>query len=202
MLVFGLAAATPVLSAWQPLFCLLALAFPLVKLDKFVLGHVARSERPLVAGRQGEAASISNRESKAGFTYQMWFTSAPTPQMAGLWASAAERTEWTEVLSLTKGHRTAVLDMYACVELLFPEFAPPVTLYMVPGAPTSEMVARKVSQLESVSRIVMRVGKADCWTFGQRSGAWYVRTFRVYGKGIGSSCIKGRSLRTRAPFND
>jgi hypothetical protein len=166
LLVFGLAAASQLWPAWQPLFCFLALAFPLVKLDKFVLGHFALPERPPVAGPQDEAASIFNRESEVGFTYQMWFTSAPTPQMAGLWAPAAERTEWTKVLSLTKGHRTAVLDTYGCVELLFPEFVPPVTLYMVPGAPTPEMVARKVSQLKSVSRIVMprwESGLLDFW---------------------------------------
>jgi hypothetical protein len=166
LLVFGLAAASRLLPKWQPLFCFLALAFPLVKFNRFALSHAVLHERPLAAGRQGEASSISNRDSEVGFTYQMWFTSAPTPQMAGLWAPAAERTEWTKVLSLTKGHRTAVLDTYGCVELLFPEFVPPVTLYMVPGTPTPEMVARKVSQLETVSRIVMprsESGLLDFW---------------------------------------
>jgi hypothetical protein len=189
LLVFGLAAASRLLPEWQLLFCFLALAFPLVKFNKFVLNDAVLLDRPLAAGRQGEAASNSNEESQVGFTYQMWFTSAPTPQMAGLWAPASERTEWTKVLSFTKGHHTAVLDTYGCVELLFPEFAPPVTLYMVPGAPTPEMVARKVSQLESVSRIVMprsQSGLLDFWpAIGSVvrenfTGLWQGERFVVY----------------------
>jgi hypothetical protein len=160
LLVFGLAAASQLFPAWQTLICFLALAFPLVKINKFALSHIALPKLPFAIS-QNLAGSEPRSPREVEFTYQLWFTSAPTAETAGLWASPQERTEWMKVLSLIKGQRTAVLDRFGCVELLFPEFAPPVTLYMVPGAPTAEMVARKVSQLESVSRIVM-----PCWESG------------------------------------
>jgi hypothetical protein len=164
VLVFGLAAAAQLGRAWQPLICFLALAFPLVKLDKFVLRHLSLTEHPIVAARKNQAP-IPGGVPELDFTYQTWFSSTPTPETAGLWAPPQERAEWMKVLSLTKGHRTAVLDTYGCVELLFPEFVPPVTLYMVPGAPTPEMVSRKVRQLESVSRIVIPRGESGLLDF-------------------------------------
>jgi hypothetical protein len=90
-----------------------------------------------------------------GFTYQLWLTTSPSPQTAGLWAVPGERDEWIKVLAMIRGHRAAILEYYGCADLLFSEFSPPVTLLLVRGAVTPGDLSRKLSQLRASSMIVM-----------------------------------------------
>jgi hypothetical protein len=83
------------------------------------------------------------------------FTTAPDPATAGLWASRDEHTEWIRVLATIRNHRAVMLQYYGCSDLLFSEFSPPVTLYLVPGAVTAADLSRKLAQLQGSRMIVM-----------------------------------------------
>src|SRR5579864_1168924 len=93
-------------------------------------------------------------------SYQRWISTAPTRGTAQLWASPEESVEWLKVLTLVRADETrgrpttALLARTGCAELLFPEFAKPVSLYLDPGLPTDEEVMRKAAQLRQASAVV------------------------------------------------
>jgi hypothetical protein len=156
--VIGLAAAARLGTPWEFLVVLLALAVPLTKLDKRIIQHRTLTDHQAsVYTRDPEATmpTAAALPAESGFTYQLWFTTAPSPVTAGLWATSAERTEWVKVLATIRGRQAAMLEYYGCADLLFPEFSPPVTLYLVPGAVTEADLSRKLAQLQASTMIVM-----------------------------------------------
>jgi hypothetical protein len=86
-----------------------------------------------------------------------WKTRAPGATTRGLWATPDERREWTRVLDLTRGHRPVLLTDCEGAALLFPQFAPPMAAYLVPGHPLPAEVRRKAAQLAS-ARMIVKVG--------------------------------------------
>jgi hypothetical protein len=146
--VLGLATAARLSGRWRVLVACLAFAVPLVKVDKRIIERFATAA-------QEPGDNIAVLPDEPGFTYQLWFTTSPSPATAGLWATSGERDEWIKVLGMIQGHRASLLEYYGCADLLFPEFRPPVTLFLVPGSVTPDVLARKLSQLRSSSIIVM-----------------------------------------------
>src|SRR5208337_296537 len=150
ILAIGLAAATVLAVPWKYLVALVAVSIPLVKVNKLLV------ERFAAPGRVGDAVSpIFDASQGNGFTYRLWSSSAPDPQTAGLWSTSEERAEWSEVLAKIRGHRTVLLEWFGCGDLLFPEFSPPVTALLAPGASSIGDVNRKLAQLQSASMIVI-----------------------------------------------
>jgi len=76
---------------------------------------------------------------------------------AGLWASSDEREEWRLVLDSIRGRKAVVLDLKGAVELMYPEFEPPVTLYLDPGLIKSFEIRRKLEQLSEAQMVVVPV---------------------------------------------
>jgi len=77
--------------------------------------------------------------------------------------------------------RAALLARTGCAELLFPEFAKPVSLYLDPGIPTDEEVMRKAAQLRQASAVVV-VGHSLLATWPPFDAALAGRTPAFHGK--------------------
>jgi len=155
--VLGLAAAARLGVRWEILVVCLAFAIPLTKVDKRFIQHFALTRKASSAIAESSSIglpAVSALPVESGFTYQLWFTTSPSAETAGLWAPPVERAEWMRVLAMTLGQRTAILEYYGCADLLFPQFIRPVTLFLVPGVSAAD-ISRKISQLETSSMIVM-----------------------------------------------
>jgi hypothetical protein len=48
-----------------------------------------------------------------------------------------------------------MLEWYGCADLFFSEFQPPVTALLAPGAENPSDVARKISQIQTMSMVVV-----------------------------------------------
>lgn len=158
LLVLGLAAAARLGIGWEVLVACLAFALPIAKVDKRLIQHfaVVRQEKSASAGSSAAGLpAMAALPVDPAFTYQLWFTTSPSAETAGLWATADERAEWIKVIAMVRGHRTAILQYNGCADLLFPEFSPPVTFFLSPGDTFAADVSRKISQLEASSMIVM-----------------------------------------------
>jgi hypothetical protein len=156
--VLGLTAAARLGIRWEVLVACLAFAVPITKIDKLIIEHLASCSARTSREAESDSADVHPIPAlltESGFTYQFWYTTSPSPQTAGLWATSGERDEWIKVLATIRGHRAAMLEYEGCADLLFPEFSPPVTLFLVPGGVTREAMSRKLSQLRASSRIVM-----------------------------------------------
>jgi hypothetical protein len=155
--VLGLAAAARLGIRWEVLVACLAFAVPLTKVDKRIIQRLASSRQGTAAdtGSPAAATSIPALGAETGFTYQFWFTSSASPATAGLFVGPGERDEWIKVLATIRGHRTAMLEYDGCADLLFSEFSPPVTLFLIGGGVTPNDLSRKLSQLRASSMIVM-----------------------------------------------
>jgi len=86
-----------------------------------------------------------------------WDTRRPDAVTVGLWASEDERAEWRLVLDSIRGSKAVVLDLKGAAELMYPEFEPPVTLYMDPGLIKPAEIRRKVGQLLEAQFVVVPV---------------------------------------------
>jgi hypothetical protein len=153
--VLGLAAAARLGIRWEVLVACVAFAVPIVKIDKRIVQHLNSSGVIKTGNVVGNSAQKPSLPAEAGFTYQFWYTTSPSPETAGLWTASNERDEWIKVLAMIRGHRAAMLEYEGCADLLFPEFSPPVTLFLVPGGVTKSDTSRKLSQLRTCTRIVM-----------------------------------------------
>ena len=161
--VLGLAAAARLGIRWEILVACLAFAVPITKIDKRIVQRLASRASAHTGGLAAGMPSISTLlvESESGFTYQLWFTTSPSPETAGLWVAPLERDEWIKVLATVRGHRAAMLEYDGCADLLFPEFSPPTTLFLVRGGVTPGDLSRKLSQLRESSMIVMPRAHSD-----------------------------------------
>lgn len=84
-----------------------------------------------------------------------WKWTSPNPATAGLWAAPEEAGEWNRVVAMAHREKMIVIDNDGAVELMYPEFGKPVSLYLNPGLRTTEEVARKVAQLSTASAFVV-----------------------------------------------
>lgn len=86
--------------------------------------------------------------------YHHWATAQRYASTAGLWATQAQAAEWDKVLRISHGRSSVILDITGAAELMVPGFAPPTTLYLLPGLMQPSEVDRKLAQLE-VAGVVM-----------------------------------------------
>jgi len=95
-------------------------------------------------------------------THRRNLTMHESPETEGLWATAKEQAEWASVLALTERSKVRILDLKGGVELMFPQFGPPVTLYLDPGLIRPGEIALKVSQLSQTQMVVVPTNIANC----------------------------------------
>ena len=91
------------------------------------------------------------------FIAKYWRERSPSAMTAGLWASPDETAEWQNARALAHGHRAIVLETKGDAALMFPEFAPPVTLYLDPGLMPEAEIQRQVEQLSGASIVVVSI---------------------------------------------
>ena len=156
--VIGLAAAARFgVGCEVAIFCL-ALTFPAKEIGKEIVQHLAPNSAVLAANVPSRILSVPAY--RPVFTYQLWFTTAPSAETDWLWAAPQERTEWTKVLTMVRGSRTALLSNFGGADVIFPEFSPPVTLFFCRGISAAD-VSRKISQLDASSMIVIPRVQSD-----------------------------------------
>lgn len=83
-----------------------------------------------------------------------WASKERNPLTAGLWAAPDLRAEWAHVLGLSPGERPVLLTYAGCGDLLFKEFAKPVSNYFYYGWRRPAEVARKARQLAEASFVI------------------------------------------------
>jgi MFS family permease len=93
--------------------------------------------------------------STASFIYRQWKTRSPNAQTAGLWSIPGQASEWNKVLAMAHREKMVVLDTKGAVELMYPEFGKPVSMFLDPGLETQEDVARKAAQLKAAEAFVV-----------------------------------------------
>jgi hypothetical protein len=86
-----------------------------------------------------------------------WHERSPSAITAGLWASPDETAEWQKARALAHGHRSIVLETKGDASLMFPEFAPPVALYLDPGLMPAAEIQREVEQLSAATIVVVPI---------------------------------------------
>ncbi len=86
-----------------------------------------------------------------------WREHSRSPMTAGLWAPPDETAEWRNARAIAHGHRAIVLETKGGAGLMFPEFAPPVALYLDPGLMQAPEIRRQVEQLSGASIVVVCV---------------------------------------------
>jgi hypothetical protein len=158
MVVLGLAASARLGLQWEVAVVCLAFAIPIIKLDKAVIQRVAPSRQAASASSESpgsDTLSATASRVETGFGYRLWSTTSPSPETAGLWATPGERDEWIKVLAMSRGHSAAILEYYGCASLLFSEFRPPETLFLVGGESNAGALSRELSQLKTSSMIVL-----------------------------------------------
>jgi hypothetical protein len=84
-----------------------------------------------------------------------WRERSPSAMTKGLWAPFDETAEWQNVRAMAHGHRAIVLETKGDAALMFPEFAPPVALYLDPGLMPAVEIQRQVDQLSGASIVVV-----------------------------------------------
>jgi hypothetical protein len=84
-----------------------------------------------------------------------WRNTSRSPVTANLWSSPQVRDEWSKILALSNGRRTAVVHYAGAVEILFPEFEPPVGTYYQGGLLSPAESQREAARIESADLIVV-----------------------------------------------
>ncbi|HUY25822.1 MAG TPA: hypothetical protein VMV27_00255 [Candidatus Binataceae bacterium] len=90
--------------------------------------------------------------------YHHWTIDTRYVSTDGLWASREQIAEWNKALSLVQGRNAVVLDINGALELMMPGFAPPTTLYLLPGLMQPVEVDRKLAQLNEAQVVLVPYG--------------------------------------------
>jgi hypothetical protein len=99
-------------------------------------------------------ALLSYKASAAG-VYQLWRTTAPSSQTAGLWMPPDEREEWLAILRLARAHQLLVFSNESSAALLFPGFTPPTGVWLYPGLPNAQELQRAHQQLTRATLLIV-----------------------------------------------
>lgn len=87
-----------------------------------------------------------------------WTTDRRYAATGQVWTSPAEMAEWNKALNLVHDKSTVVLDINGAVELMVPGFAPPTSLYLLPGLMRPSEVNRKLNQLDKATLVLVPIG--------------------------------------------
>jgi hypothetical protein len=77
------------------------------------------------------------------------------PRAAGLWMEPAAADEWRAARRLAAGRPAAVLAMAGCTPMLYPQFAPDVSLFLIPGMEGTRDARRKADVLAASEVVVV-----------------------------------------------
>jgi len=99
-------------------------------------------------------AVLSYKTSAVG-VYQLWRTTAPSSQTAGLWMPLEEREEWLAILRLARAHESLVFSNESSAALLFPGFTPPTGVWLFPGLPNTRELQRVHQQLTQAALLIV-----------------------------------------------
>ena len=130
-----------------------------------IIGVAAAVDTGPVARRAGIAICLIGALSGFGVSHSVlhrWRTRDASAVTAWMWSQPEQATEWNDVLNLTRGHRTTILDTKGAAELMFPQFQPPVSLYLDPGLMLPSDIDRKVQQLADSDLVVVPINIATC----------------------------------------
>jgi hypothetical protein len=83
-----------------------------------------------------------------------WRTTRPDPDALGLWTTPEEADEWARVRRLATGKSATILSCDGSAEVEFPEVRKPVSLFLIPGLPTSVEIERKAAEVSSSSIVI------------------------------------------------
>jgi hypothetical protein len=97
--------------------------------------------------------ALSGQFAHVGMAVAAWRTTAPSPQTAGLWASAEERNAWNQVIKATAGHQATVLISAGSMAVLFPTFEPPFGAYLAPGVTLPSELAHATDAIRNAPMI-------------------------------------------------
>jgi len=93
-----------------------------------------------------------------GDRYRSWKERSTSRETAGLFSSTEERREWARVRKLIRENQfsrpAALLGVQGCGEILFPEFAKPVSAYLFPGEASAGDIQRKQAQVAAADFLV------------------------------------------------
>lgn len=84
-----------------------------------------------------------------------WARVGLRPRLARLWTTPDLAEEWEQVLPLCPPNQAAVLTMSGCVPMLFNQFRPDVSSYLIPGMEGSSSVARKTDLLHHTDLVIV-----------------------------------------------
>jgi hypothetical protein len=87
--------------------------------------------------------------------YSQWKTSSSIPETAGLWSLPNEAVEWNKVVGMARHEKMVVVDTKGAVELLYPEFGKPVSMFLDPGLMTAGDIARTTARLKAADAFVV-----------------------------------------------
>jgi hypothetical protein len=91
-----------------------------------------------------------------------WNTQRPRAVTAWLWSPREQAAQWSQILEMTRGGRATILDSKGAAELMYPQFQPPVSLYLDPGLMKPSEVGRKVRQIGGSEWVIVPVGMSTC----------------------------------------
>ena len=85
-----------------------------------------------------------------------WRTMSRTAATADLWSTPQLQDEWSRILAISKGRRTAVLHYSGAVEILYPQFERPTGVYFTPGLVSPRQAEREAARIESAGVVVLQ----------------------------------------------
>jgi hypothetical protein len=130
-----------------------------------VIGVAVAADVSITGRRIGLAVCCIGVLSLFGTTLAVlrdWKTQQPRAATAWLWSPPAEAAEWNHVLELTRNVRATILDTKGAAELMYPQFQPPVSLFLDRGLMLQSEIQRKILQLGDSDMVVVPINVATC----------------------------------------
>ena len=120
-------------------------------------GLAARGGRAAALVLLIAAAALVGDKYSFSWIKSQWMITRPAADMAGLWASEDERSEWRHVLEIIRGRRVSVLSTQGeGLTTFMPGFAPAENVFLVPGIPVARDLNRELAQVASAEFVLVR----------------------------------------------
>ncbi len=90
-----------------------------------------------------------------------WTQEVRSSATAGLWAKPKVRDEWTHVLDLVRGRRATIVYSLGGAQIMFPQFGPPVSAFLLRGLANTVEIRREIAQLSRADLVVVPLGTVE-----------------------------------------